>query len=350
MKYVVKFLSLAGLALAVVYTFFINGDVSQYGFWLWTLDISALLLTLANIAGLVMAFASAHDKCYDDEKGLLIASSFIGFLVYSGIFYFSVAQENPDWTYLACCFLVYMLSSGFNSRTWSFVFLGLTQYIFFCEDFFVMNTWHSWAIYAFLTIIHVTVIFFVIADRMDTGNVPPIELVGLLIPVTIFVYTLCVNSGTLQIEMNTFLILCCLIFSLLSSIRDSTNMFVGISIVTIIYLLATPCSIGSYLLVFIGICCLLAGIVHTMRKVILISLLSDATDNNMKLISKYKDLVSEYNNLVSDYNGLVSNYGQRGGHTGNSGGYNSFKNGVIAGAGKVVVDVTIDVLKWIAGA
>ena len=49
-------------------------------------------------------------------------------------------------------------------------------------------------------------------------------------------------------------------------------------------------------------------------------------------------------------NGLVSNYGQRGGHTGNSGGYNSFKNGVIAGAGKVVVDVTIDVLKWIAGA
>ena len=34
MKYVVKFLSLAGLALAVVYTFFINGDVSQYGFWL----------------------------------------------------------------------------------------------------------------------------------------------------------------------------------------------------------------------------------------------------------------------------------------------------------------------------
>ena len=86
MKYVVKFLSLAGLALAVVYTFFINGDVSQYGFWLWTLTISALLLTLANIAGLVMAFASAHDKCYDDEKGLLIASSFIGFLVYSGIF------------------------------------------------------------------------------------------------------------------------------------------------------------------------------------------------------------------------------------------------------------------------
>lgn len=59
MKYVVKFLSLAGLALAVVYTFFINGDVSQYGFWLWTLTISALLLTLANIAGLVMAFASA---------------------------------------------------------------------------------------------------------------------------------------------------------------------------------------------------------------------------------------------------------------------------------------------------
>ena len=87
-----------------------------------------------------------------------------------------------------------------------------------------------------------------------------------------------------------------------------------------------------------------------MRKVILISLLSDATDNNMKLISKYKDLVSEYNNLVSEYNGLVSNYGQRGGHTGNSGGNNSFKNGVIAGAGKVVVDVTIEVLKWIAGA
>ena len=353
MKYVVKVLSLAGLALAVVYTFFINGDVSQYSFWLWTLAIVVSLLTLGNIASIVAALQSSayvDNKIEEDEKGWLIVSSFLGFLVYSGIFFFTVSQELPDWTYLTCCFFVYLISSGFNRRTWSFVFIGLTQYIFFCEDFFVMNTWHSWAIYALLTIIHVTVIFFVIADRMDTGKVPPIELVGLLIPVTIFVYTLCVNSGTLQIEMNTFLILCCLIFSLLSSIRDSTNMFVGISIVTIIYLLATPCSIGSYLLVFIGICCLLAGIVHTMRKVILISLLSDATDNNMKLISKYKDLVSEYNNLVSEYNGLVSNYGQRGGHTGNSGGNNSFKNGVIAGAGKVVVDVTIEVLKWIAGA
>lgn len=353
MKYVVKFISVLAMAIAVVYTFFFNGEVSQYGFGLWTLAITVSLLTLGNIASIVAALqysAYVDNEIEEEEKGWLIISSFLGFLVYSGIFFFTISQELPDWTYLACCFFVYLISSGFNSRTWSFVFIGLTQYIFFCDDFFVMNTWHSWAIYAFLTIIHVTVIFFVIANRMDSEYVPPIELVGLLIPVIIFVYALCVNSEALQIERNKLLILCCLIISLLSSIRDSTNVFIGISIVTIIYLLATPCSIGSYLLVFIGICCLLAGIVHTMRKVILISLLSDATDNNMKLIYKYKDLVSEYNNLVSDYNGLVSNYGQRGGHTGNSGGYNSFKNGVIAGAGKVVVDVTIDVLKWIAGA
>lgn len=352
MKYVVKVLSLAGLALAVVYTFFINGDVSQYSFWLWTLAIVVSLLTLGNIASIVAALQSSayvDNKIEEDEKGWLIVSSFLGFLVYSGMFFFTVSQELPDWTYLTCCFFVYLISSGFNRRTWSFVFIGLTQYIFFCEDFFVMNTWHSWAIYALLTIIHVTVIFFVIADRMDTGKVPPIELVGLLIPVTIFVYTLCVNSGTLQIEMNTFLILCCLIFSLLSSIMDSTNMFVGISIVTIIYLLATPCSIGSYLLVLIGVSSLLAGIVHTLNRSILILLLKNAVDNNNRLASKYKGLISAYNDLVSEYNGLANQHVQRGGRSGGTEHPNPFWDGIRRAAGTEAVKGAIELIKIFVG-
>lgn len=341
MKYLVKFLSLAGLALAVVYTFFINEDVSQYGLGLWTLAIVVSLLTLGNIASLIMAFFCGKDKAFSDEKDWLMISSFIGFLVYSGIFFFSVTHNNPDWTYLVCCFLLYMISSGFNSRTWSFVFLGLTQYIFFCEDWFVMNTWHSWAIYVLLTIIHITAIFFVIANRMESDYVPPIELVGLLIPVTISVYTLCINSDALQVERNTLLILCCLIFSFLSSIRDYTNMFVGISIITTIYLLVMPCSVISYLLILIGVSCLLSGIVHTMHKNILIAHLINATVNNIMLDSRYKNLVSQYNDLLSDYNNLVRN-NNSGGNGGNGGGTNHFLNGMITRAGSIFMDTIVN--------
>lgn len=352
MKYVVKFISVLVMAIAVVYTFFFNGEVSQYGFGFWTLAIIVSLLTLGNIASIVAALQSSayvNNEIEEDEKGWLIVSSFLGFLVYSGIFFFTISQELPDWTYLVCCFFVYLISSGFNSRTWSFVFIGLTQYIFFCEDFFVMNTWHSWAIYAFLTIIHVTVIFFVIADRMDSGNVPSIELVGLLIPVIIFVYALCVNSEALQIERNKLLILCCLIISLLSSIRDSTNVFIGISIVTIIYLLVTPCSIVSYLLVLIGVSSLLAGIVHTLNRSILISLLKNAVDNNNILFSKYKGLISEYNNLVSEYNGLANHYVKSGGGSSGTGQRNSFWDGALRGAGASAVNGAIKLIKILVG-
>lgn len=346
MKYVVKFISVVVMTIAVVYTFFINGEISQYGFWLWTLAVVVSLLTLVNIASLVAAL-NAEDK--QDEKGMLIVSSFLGFLVYSGIFFFTVSQELPDWTYLACCFLVYLISSGFNSRTWSFVFIGLTQYIFFCEDFFAMNAWHSWAIYGLLTIIHVAVIFFVIANRLDSEYVPPIELVGLLIPVIIFVYALSVNSEALQVERNKLFILCCLIFSLLSSIRDATNMFIGLSTVSIIYLLVTPCSVVSYLLVLIGVSSLLAGIVHTLNKSILNSLLKNAVDNNNILASKYKELISEYNDLVSEYNGLASHYVQRGGGSGGTGRQNPFLDGALKGAGAAVAKGAIELIKIVVG-
>ena len=349
MKYVVKFISVVVMTIAVVYTFFINGEISKYGFWLWTLAVVVSLLTLVNIASLVAALAHADDKSEPDEKGWLIVSSFLGFLVYSGIFFFTVSQELPDWTYLACCFLVYLISSGFNSRTWSFVFIGLTQYIFFCEDFFAMNAWHSWAIYGLLTIIHVTVIFFVIANRLDSEYVPPIELVGLLIPVIIFVYALSVNSEALQVERNKLLILCCLIFSLLSSIRDATNMFIGISTVSIIYLLVTPCSIVSYLLVLIGVSSLLAGIVHTLNKSILFSLLKNAVDNNNILASKYKGLISEYNDLVSEYNGLANLYVQGGGGSGGTERKNPFLDGVLKGAGAEIAKGAIELINILVG-
>lgn len=351
MKYVVKFLSIIGLVLAVIYTFFINGNISQYGFWLWTLAVVISLLTLGNIVSLVVAFdCSKYNRNeIEAEKELLILSSFLGFLVYSGIFFFTVNQEITDWTYLVCCFLVYMISSGFNSRSWSFVFGGLTQYIFFCENFFAMNNWHSWAIYVLLTIIHIIVIIFVIADRIDSDYVPPIELVGLLIPVIIFVYTLCVNSDALQTERNTFLILCCLIFALLSSIRDSINVFVGISIVTIIYLLVTPCSIASYLLVLIGVSSLLAGIGHTFNRSLLMSLLKNAVDNNNKLASKYKGLISEYNDLVSEYNGLANQYVQREARSGSPERSNPFWDGTLRGAGTAAVNGIIELIKIAVG-
>lgn len=198
-------------------------------------------------------------------------------------------------------------------------------------------------------ILHVAVFFFVIADRMESDPVPPIELVGLLIPVIIFVYALSVNSEALQVERNKLLILCCILFSLLSSIRDATNVFVGISTVTIIYLLVTPCSIVSYLLVLIGVSSLLAGIVHTLNKSILISLLNNAVDNNNILASKYKGLISEYNDLVSKYNGLANHYVKSGGGSGGTGQKKSFWDGALRGAGASAVNGAIELIKILVG-
>ena len=91
MRYVVKFLGLIGLGLGVIYTFYINGNVSSYGFWAWTLSVIVSLLTLCNVASLIAAlnYSSYNEDKVDDEKGMLVLSSFLGFLIYCGILFFS---------------------------------------------------------------------------------------------------------------------------------------------------------------------------------------------------------------------------------------------------------------------
>lgn len=113
--------------------------------------------------------------------------------------------------------------------------------------------------------------------------------------------------------------------------------------------MVAPCSIVSYLLVLIGVSSLLAGIVHTLNKSILISLLNNAVDNNNILASKYKGLISEYNDLVSEYNGLASHYVQRGGGSGGTGRQNPFLDGALKGAGAAVAKGAIELIKIVVG-
>ena len=105
MKYFLKFLALMGLTGAMVYSLFIHGDISSYGFWLWTLVISVSLITLGNYASLIGALNCKMNDQDEDEKGLLILSTFLSSLIFSTIFFYSISAENPDWIYLLCSFI-----------------------------------------------------------------------------------------------------------------------------------------------------------------------------------------------------------------------------------------------------
>ena len=342
MRYIVKFLALIGLVLAVIYTFYINGNISSYGFWTWTLSVVVSLLTLCNVASLIAAFnySSYNENQIEDEKGMFVLSSFIGFLIYCGIFFFSINNKNPDWLFLSCSFLAYLLSCGLNRTTWAFVFSGFTQYIFFWENIFAMNSWPIWTIYVFIMIIHVISVIYIIMDRLSSDNVTPFEKFGLLIPIIVLTYVWFTNNTALQSETNTLLIFCYLLLFILSSIRDSVNMFISTSVVSVVYLLIYHSCFELYLHILIGASCMFAGIVHTLHKSFLLSELQDSIGYSNNLIKKYNTLVSDYNKLVNDYNN--SSKREHGGCGSN--GTGKFIDGVLGGFGKAVADSLINIL------
>lgn len=320
MRYVVKILGLIGLGLGAIYTFYINGNVPSYGFWSWTLSVVVSLLTLCNIASLIAALCyPSYNEDYNDYKtGMLILSSFLGFLIYCGIFFFSINQEeNPDWIYLSCCFLAFLVSNGFNRLTWAFAFLGFTQYIFFCWNNFAMNSWHSWAMYIFIMFIHVTSVIFIVVDSLDSDSesepIYPIEKFGFLIPIIVFIYIWFTNNTVLQTELNTLLMLGYLLLFILSSFRDTVNRFVGISVASVIYLLLYPSSFELHLLILIGVSCMLACIIHNLHQSFLLSKLEEAIGHNVQLnkelakiqekLQKMRDSPKNGHNSSSQNNG-----------------------------------------------
>lgn len=298
MKYVVKFIALIGLGFGVIYTFYINGNVSSYGFWSWALSVVVLLLTLFNVASLIAALN--HSSC--NEKQMLVLSSLLGFLTYCGIFFFSINQEeNSDWIYLSCCFLTFLISNGFNRVTWAFVFIGFTQYIFFCWNSFVMNSWHSWAIYLFIMFIHVISIYYIIKDRLNSDSklepIYTIEKLGLLIPIIVIIYVLFTNNTALHIETNTLLVLSYLLLFILSSFRDYVNMFIGISVTSVIYLLIYTSDFELHLLLLIGISCTLACIMHNLHQSTMLSEIEEIKGHKVKL-EKELSKVKEENDIL----------------------------------------------------
>ena len=345
MRYIVKFLALIGLVLGVVYTFYINGNVSSYGFWSWTLSVVVSLLSLCNVASLIAAFnySSYNKDQIEDEKCMFVLSSFIGFFIYCGIFFFSINNNTPDWLFLGCSFLAYLFSCGLNRTTWAFIFLGFTHYIFFCENFFAMNSWSIWAIYVFVIIIHVISIIYIMIDRLSSDSEPPIEKFGLLIPVIVFIYIWFTNNIALNTEKNALLILCYLLLFILSSIRDSVNMFVGISVISVIYLLIYPSNFELYLLVLIGISCVFVGILHTLYLSCLLTKLEEATGYNKNLIKKYNILVDDYNRLKNS-SSKSNNSSGRGKEISGSNSGEKILGGVLSELGRTAVRIGIEML------
>ncbi len=342
MKYILKFLSLTGLAGAVVYTFFINGNVSDYDFWQWVLASAISLITIGNYVSLITAAVCASDNELNDEKGYLILSSFLGFLSFIAVVFVTKYSQNHDIEYLICVLLAYLLSSGLNTRTWSFLFLGATQYLCFFEDMLLMNTWHSWGVYSLLTITHIICIITVIGDKMDSDQVPKIELSGILIPIFFWCYVWYVN-GDVYSEMNTFMLFVYVLISLLSSIRDETTKFSAISLVSILYLSIFESKFDDVVIVTAVISCLLGATFHIIYKSRIKTILAYLIAQNCQTIQEYNELVNDYNqtiNSIREY--MEQNTGTYSSNT--SSNTSDFERSAISGATSGIISSLFKIL------
>ena len=342
MKYFLKFLALMGLTGAMIYSLFIHGDISSYGFWLWTLVISVSLITLGNYASLIGALNCKMNDQDEDEKGLLILSTFLSSLIFSTIFFYSISAENPDWIYLLCSFILYLMTSGFNKRTFAFVFVGFTQYVFFCSSNFEMNTWHIWAVYLLIMIAHIVSIITVIADRMDSDSIPMFELFGLLIPVLTIIYAYYVCGILLCDEITTLLLFTYTTMALLSSIRDDSIMFGSVTIIALLYLYIYPGYFNNIILLVAGIACTFCGISHMIYKSRILTVLSYSMKVNENIVTKYNNLVQEYNQIISDLNN--SSYYESSNNNGSD-----FESGFLKGLGTGLGKVFVDTLSILVG-
>lgn len=186
--------------------------------------------------------------------------------------------------------------------------------------------------------IHVTSVIFTVVDRLDSDPesepIYPIEKFGLLIPIIVFIYIWFTNNAVLQTEINTLLVLCYLLLFILSSIRDSVNMFLGISIVSVIYLLIYPSSFELHLLILISVSCTLACIIHNLHQSILLSKLEDAIGYNIQLGKELTKLKIDYDKLRNSSNSGNDSHSQ------NSG--NKITDGFLSGLGRGLAEIAID--------
>lgn len=343
MKYIIKFLTLTALAGAVIYTFFVQPELSTYGFWLWFFSVSVSLVTVGNYASLIAACTTENDD--EAEKGFLILSSFLSSIVFASIFFYTICSDYADTSYLLCCFIVYMLSSGFNKRTWSFVFLGFTQTLFFCLDCIQMNTWHSWGLYILFTIVHLVCVFVVIADRMDSDPVPQIDLIGILIPIAIVSYIWTTNNDFLEFDQNTLLLLGYLIVSFLASLRDDTYTYLCISMASILYMFFLPNHYADAVITIAVASTILGGISHYLYKSRITAILAYSMGENKRMIAKYNNLVENYNQAVDCLNNL-SSYSSSS-YRGNE--ESAFEKGIQSGIGNAIVRGGFEILSALLG-
>lgn len=341
MKYFIKLFALTALAGAYVYTFFVQPEISSYGFSYWMLSISLLLVTVGNYASLIAACNTKNDD--ETEKGFLILSSFLSFLIFASIFFFTIYRGDTDWSYLLCCFVAYMFSSGFNKRTWSFIFLGFSQTLFFCLNCIPMNTWHSWGLFVLFTIMHIICIVVVINDYIESDPVPKTELIGLLIPVAVICYIGAINYEFLVYDLNSVFLLCYLIVALFASMRDDTTTYLSISMLSVVYLFFLPDHYFNFVILLLGCSILLTGISYYRYKSRMAAILTYTIDENKRIIAEYNNLVEKYNQAI-DYINNTSTQSNSSSKGNEASLFNGFKSGIGTFMGKQFAEYGLD---WI---
>lgn len=202
---------------------------------------------------------------------------------------------------------------------------------FFCLDCIQMNTWHSWGLYIFLTIVHPVCV--VIADRMDSDPVPQIDLVGILIPIAIVSYIWTTNNDFLEFDQNTLLLLGYLIVSFLASLRDDTSTYLCISMASILYIYFLTNHYADAVIIIAGTSTIMGGISHYLYKSRITAILAYSMGENKRMIAKYNNLVENYNQAV-DYLNNLSSYSSSS-YRGNE--ESAFEKGIQSGIGNAIV-------------
>ena len=301
MKYIIKYAAHTGLAGSVIYAFYINGEL--LGIWPWILAIVVSILVLGNYYILIGAHVSYPDDP-DEGKVELITAGFIDFLICTAVFFKTIYAAYTDWLFILFIFVLLLLSSGINRRTWSFIFLGFTIYIFSCENCCYLNNWHGCTIFIILIIINVICSVVIITDKISSNHIPKYELIGIIIPIILIAYIWFVNYDYLMTERNRFLLYTYFITAFLVSIRDNITACSFISVISVIYLLLYKSDYDTYILIVIGTLSFECFILNKKN----LSFISLLIAYNKQIVNKHNNLVDKYGNLVDKYNNLVDKY------------------------------------------
>lgn len=305
MKYVIKFLSHSLLIVAFAYMFYFQEQLENYNFWEWCWTVFVSIIGLLNFYILIIGVQISQDQDTDsDEKLVLRLAGFIEFIIILSIWLMGINNHFLDYSFLVCCSGIFIFACGINK--FSFSLISFTSLIWLFVLYNSLTVWHSWLLFFLIILSCITsTIIILINDDVDSETPPCIEIIGLIVGISTFLYT-DAFGGMYQDTTNRIIWLCCLISCYFAYIRDNIVMFMTATWFTIVYCLLflfPTYNVLSWLLIGIVSTFISAGILlyYNYRKR-MTNLVNYMFRENKRISKQYNSLVIDYKKLVENYN------------------------------------------------